>query len=185
MSYFQRKKYKVLTFLVLRLFLFVRYFYFCYSHYDNWGPWHRAEWLQGSHHGRGCCSLREINVIYSSPAKGSFNHIHIMEMEQGAGESRGGEGKERQCKGKVSIFSPLKLNRVANWTHLHTAEVWNQVRIAVPSQYLVKKHMWWNYDLKQVHQSFGNNKQNFIKREVRDECNKVYWIYLHLHLSAH
>lgn len=47
-----------------------------------------------------------------------------MEMEQGAGESSGGgEGKERQCRGKVPIFSPSRLNGVPNWTELHTAEV--------------------------------------------------------------
>lgn len=91
--------------------------------------------------------------------KTSFNHIHIMETEQGAGESSGGgKGKERQFRGKVPIFFPLRLNRVPNWTELHTAEVWNQVRITVPSQYLVKKDMWWNYGLKQVHQSLGNGK---------------------------
>lgn len=67
MSYFQRKKYKVLTFLFLGLFLFVCYFSFAIHIMIIEDPGTEQNGFQGSHHGReAAVPLKKCDMLQSS-----------------------------------------------------------------------------------------------------------------------
>lgn len=65
MGYFQKQRIRNTNLSIF--WLFVCYFYFCYSHYDNLGSWNRPQWLQASHHGRGAAvPLKKCDILQSS-----------------------------------------------------------------------------------------------------------------------